>query len=97
MTCNMRGQSLSFFVFFRQQGYLSNDFRTESRGREFRFLCLFHFYFFPNRVAFQLILNQHLCSNSQHRRGIYTRDRRHLEILGYRVEEVTVFNLIFDL
>lgn len=41
-----------------------------------------------HRVALQLVSNQQLCANSQRRRGQFLRDRRHLEILGYRVEEV---------
>ena len=40
------------------------------------------------RLAVMLIANQQLCANSHRRRGQYLRDKRHLEILGYRVEEV---------
>ncbi|KAK7115473.1 FAST kinase domain-containing protein 1, mitochondrial-like [Littorina saxatilis] len=40
------------------------------------------------RVAVMLIANQQLCANSHRRRGQYLRDRRHLEMLGYRVEEI---------
>ncbi|XP_076449755.1 FAST kinase domain-containing protein 1, mitochondrial-like [Babylonia areolata] len=41
------------------------------------------------RVALMLLSNQQLCTNSVQRRGQYLRDRRHLEILGYRVEEIS--------
>ncbi|KAL8589915.1 hypothetical protein ACOMHN_024002 [Nucella lapillus] len=42
-----------------------------------------------DRVALMLLGNQQLCTNGLRRRGQYLRDRRHLEILGYRVEEIS--------
>ncbi|KAL8559753.1 hypothetical protein ACOMHN_002286 [Nucella lapillus] len=44
------------------------------------------------KLAIRLIGNQQLCANSHRRRGTYMRDRRHLEILGYRVEEITRYD-----
>ncbi|XP_076470468.1 uncharacterized protein LOC143300581 [Babylonia areolata] len=44
------------------------------------------------RLAVRLIGNQQLCANSHRRRGLYLRDKRHLEILGYRVEEITRYD-----
>ena len=48
-----------------------------------------------DRLAVMLIAQQQVCSNSVQPRGTYLRDRRHLEILGYRVVEVSSFSVLY--